>query len=233
MLSILLHRFNSEDEYDVYNCNSVILEQIIEVLGADNYVDPKDFAGSKNCEGWFITVDDGNSTDLELARFLSSRAMRAVFFINPGLIGGVNYASIEELRLIETLGHYIANHSFSHLNLIKLNNTEIFDQIRLAKEWIQKNGFNQLNYFAYPWGRNNFAIRRQVKNMGYEVAFGVTARKFDDCSPRGVLPRLAVTSSFDIAQLHRVLAMRNFGHAESWFREIFRILQTCKSKLDI
>lgn len=231
MICLLLHRFNSQDDTDVYNCSEAILLEIIKTFGAQNYVDPSNFAKSQNSDGWFITVDDGNSTDVFLAKFLSTYNFRAVFFINPGLINSQEHSSIADLRTIVELGHYLGNHSFEHLNLVKLNKTQVLRQIGFSIEWFQRNNFKEIKYFAYPWGRNNFFIRRIVKKMGYDYAFGVTSLKFDHKSPRLVLPRLAVTSQFDFANVSKLQNGRYFRRSESWFREFFRIFLTLKRRL--
>ena len=231
MLAILLHRFESVDRNDPYNCDRSVLEQLIAVLGVDNYVNPGEFASLFCTDGWFITVDDGNETDLSLAEYLAGLNLSAVFFINPGLIGQPGSATINELKSIVELGHHVANHTFTHENLISLSKKEIFEQIILAKKWMEKNNFSELEFFAYPWGRNNFLIRRIVKKAGYPMAFGVTGRKFGKNSPKMCLPRFTISSSFDVAALETLMIRRNFSQFESLIRESFRIFQTLKARM--
>jgi hypothetical protein len=62
------------------------------------------------------TSDDGRVTDYLVAQYLSSKGLRGTFFIVPSNVGNVNglYLSEAQLKQMQSWGHLIANHGYTH-----------------------------------------------------------------------------------------------------------------------
>ena len=106
-----------------------------------------------------ITFDDGSSSDYKYAVYLASKGIRATFYINPGKIGTAGYLTLDQLRKMQTMGHLIANHGYSHINPRDYTDAEFAEDVRKGAEWLVNNGFSQgAKIFAMPGGTAGWEI---------------------------------------------------------------------------
>ncbi|KAK9766326.1 hypothetical protein K7432_004675 [Basidiobolus ranarum] len=115
-----------------------------------------------------ITYDDGPGMFTEgLLNILANKSVKATFFV----IG----KQLESDKLRETLkrayneGHQIAIHTYDHLALSKLNDTQVWNQTRTASEAIAKVIGKSPKYFRCPYGECSEANLKFLGEKGYRV----------------------------------------------------------------
>ncbi|HOK79338.1 MAG TPA: polysaccharide deacetylase family protein [bacterium] len=62
------------------------------------------------------------------------------------------------------------SHTLSHPDLTVLDRKHAWDEIFESKKFIQKNIGRKIDFFCYPYGKQNKKIRDMVKNAGYTGA---------------------------------------------------------------
>ena len=107
-----------------------------------------------------LTFDDYGSTAQvgRLLEILGRKQVRAAFFVlgdwaerEPGLVDQIRHS-----------GHILANHTYSHANLLSLDEAGVRDQIR--RGWPG-------NWLRPPFGRYNAQIRKIALELGYAIKY--------------------------------------------------------------
>lgn len=122
----------------------------------------------------YLSFDDGPALDNETTRLmnvLDRFDAKATFFIN-----GVNInspAREAEVRRMLADGHAVANHSWQHLELDKLTDAEINEQLRLTHERVKGLTGYEMACFRSPWGTTftppGGREENLIKAFGYQV----------------------------------------------------------------
>ena len=118
-----------------------------------------------------LTVDDGTSADVVegYARLCRDTGLRLTFFCN-----GVNRSWTEHATLLRTLHDdnriFLANHTWSHPNLLRLSPRKIADQVRRNETFLD-NTFGTLGrpFLRPPYGYSNRQVAAQLADLGYPV----------------------------------------------------------------
>jgi peptidoglycan/xylan/chitin deacetylase (PgdA/CDA1 family) len=97
---------------DVYKLDWAAFEGHLDALAALG--PPVPLEGPAPRDGWALTFDDAGACSLEVARRLAERGWVAHFFAATALLGRPGFATLDELRLIRSLGHVIGSHSHTH-----------------------------------------------------------------------------------------------------------------------
>lgn len=107
-----------------------------------------------------LTFDDYGSEEqvTELLAILDRERAYAKFF----LIGGWAESNPDLVARIASAGHVIGNHTYSHQDLLRLNDSQVREEIRRgpASEW-----------FRPPRGRYNSRIRRIAREFGLKICY--------------------------------------------------------------
>ncbi len=109
----------------------------------------------------YLTFDDGptaNLTDYILTE-LDKYQAKATFFC----VGGNMQKFPDKLKQIESLGHKIGNHTFSHLNGFKTETLPYIDDVKNASE------FYQTKLFRPPYGKLRSSQAKIVLQQGYKI----------------------------------------------------------------
>lgn len=115
-----------------------------------------------------ITFDDGPSHNTtRLLDELKKRDARVTFFV---LGNRVNQFQ-EQVRRAYSEGHLVASHTYSHLNLIKLPDAALTNEISRANEEIEKITGDKPLYLRPPYGSTNAKVK-QVADM-YTILWNV------------------------------------------------------------
>jgi len=87
----------------------------------------------------YLTFDDGPTHDItpKVLEILNKYNAYATFFC----IGRNVDRTPEILKEIINRGHYVGNHTYSHLNGLKTKNKQYFEDIELAEKYINSNLF--------------------------------------------------------------------------------------------
>lgn len=80
--------------------------------------------------GWTLTFDDAGSGSLEVARALAARGVEAYFFAATALVGRPRFATADDLRAIQALGHVVGSHSHTHPERLSALSRDA-----IAREW--------------------------------------------------------------------------------------------------
>jgi peptidoglycan/xylan/chitin deacetylase (PgdA/CDA1 family) len=114
-----------------------------------------------------FAFDDGYETDYTRARpVLDKYHFSATSYVVGSLVGGSGRLSMEQLKSLQELnGWDIASHSYTHANLTARARPEIDENLRLSKEFLERNGFYKgSDHFAYPHGEfDNDELRSLVQ----------------------------------------------------------------------
>jgi hypothetical protein len=134
-----------------------------------------------------ISSDDGFKNNLNAAEILNSFGIKACFFICPSVIGVQNFDAIsrfckeklhfppieflswDEVEKLQKNGHEIGAHTISHVNIAKLAQSEMEDEIGNCYEVI-KHRCGSVQHFAYPYGRYH-DYNSISKKFSYAIGF--------------------------------------------------------------
>lgn len=108
-----------------------------------------------------LTFDDGpvpESTEIILD-FLSERNKRAVFFC----VGNNVKKNLPLAKKIIGNGHLIANHTFNHAVLTKLDDASVVSEIDSFNHFVNENLNYGVKYFRPPHGKFNLRLKRILK----------------------------------------------------------------------
>jgi len=116
-----------------------------------------------------LTVDDGtNPAVVEgYATLCRDTGLRLTFFCN-----GVNRGWTEHAALLRALHDdnqiFLANHTWSHANLVRLSSRKVADQVRRNEAFLE-NTFGTLGrpFMRPPYGYTNKRVSAQLSDLGY------------------------------------------------------------------
>ena len=144
-----------------------------------------------------ITFDDGFEECYNIMLpILEKYNVKAAFFINPKSVDNQNSSFIKSffsknlkvklqkrimnwdmLREINELGHIVGSHTYSHANLKGLEKSKLDYEIIDSKNKIEKMLNTNCDFFAFPFGNNNFfddnSLSMVIKNYKYGFTSGL------------------------------------------------------------
>ena len=109
----------------------------------------------------YLTFDDGPTANLTdwILNELEKYEAKATFFC----VGGNMQKFPEKLKEIESLGHKIGNHTFSHLNGFKTTTNAYIEDVKNAS------GFHPSKLFRPPYGKLKSSQAKILLQQGYEI----------------------------------------------------------------
>jgi peptidoglycan/xylan/chitin deacetylase (PgdA/CDA1 family) len=113
-----------------------------------------------------LTIDDSptkNGTE-QILKLLQENRIKALFFV----CGKEIEKNINLIKEINSEGHTIGNHSFSHQSLLFKSTNFIYDEIKKTDELLKNNIKIDTLYFRPPYGRINF-YTNVVDNLGKKI----------------------------------------------------------------
>lgn len=130
-------------------------------INAANWtVEPINQANSKVV---LLTIDDApDKNALEMARILKKLSAPAIFFVNGHFIDTPEEAKV--LKEIHELGFAIGNHTYSHLNLESLPESEQLKEIVGLNDRVEEIIGERPKFFRAPFGSNTDYSRKIVKD---------------------------------------------------------------------
>jgi len=157
--------------------NSISLNKLIEFLKNGEPLPAKPVA---------ITFDDGFKETLEnTLPVLAKYRIEATFFIVAEKAGKRNdwdekykdslypLASFDNIRMVKEETIQFESHSLTHKKLNRLSEKELFREITLSKQIIEKELGKEVRFFSYPYGKYDEEAKRVAKEAGYLAAFSV------------------------------------------------------------
>ena len=155
-LSIKQFRFHME--YLKENKYNVI------TLGDDSrHYDEKDIV---------ITFDDGEMNNYEQAfSILKEYGFKAYFFVTAKYVGKPGYMDLKELKELLSHGMVIGSHGLSNEVMTTLLDTQIEEELRASKDFLERNLGVEILDFSIPRSFVNDKIIRKAYEQGYERVF--------------------------------------------------------------
>jgi poly-beta-1,6-N-acetyl-D-glucosamine N-deacetylase len=126
------------------------------------------------------------------------------FFVNTDSVGsGKLFVTWDQLREMSKHGVTIANHTRTHLHMVRANKDEnerqwlqrIEDEIDGAQKKIEQEIGTAPKVFAYPFGEYNAELKKLLKKKGY-IAFTQQAGVIDQDTDTQTLPRFPFGGSY-------------------------------------
>ncbi|MFW5788044.1 MAG: LysM peptidoglycan-binding domain-containing protein [Halanaerobiales bacterium] len=126
-----------------------------------------------------LTFDDGPDTKYtpQILDVLNKHEVPATFFYLGKRIQKNPQVAIRTVQE----GHVIANHSWSHPELTRLNDLKVYDEIKETEIAIAKSSGPQTGLIRPPYGLISQKIMEQLKNLNYRVIqWSVDSRDWQD-----------------------------------------------------
>ncbi len=177
--------------------------------------------GEKNKKRFCVTFDDGFADNFIFAfPIMKKYKIVPTIFLVANFIGTEKlhkrYTNFERDRYLrwkeikEMLQSNVdfGSHTLTHPDLTTLDRKQAWKEIFESKKFIEMNTGRKVNFFCYPYGRQNKKIREMVKNAGYAGAV-ITGWKEKQDDPFA-LPRIGIYghNSFFIFRLKLWIAAR-------------------------
>jgi peptidoglycan/xylan/chitin deacetylase (PgdA/CDA1 family) len=126
-----------------------------------------------------ITFDDGYTDNYDHAyKILKKYGYPATIFVPSDLVNNEGYLNWVQMRKMINNGITIGSHTRRHAYLPDLSIEEQWDEIAASKKILETNLGVAVDYFSYPIGGFNDAIKQLVKKAGYKGATA-TNRGYD------------------------------------------------------
>lgn len=151
-----------------------------------------------------ITFDDAYANLLENAvPALAARGWPFTIFVATEFVGQQGYLSWDDLRGIELKGGTLANHTHSHLHMLRKLEGETDEQwlerlkneITSSQALLEKHLTKPTRHFAYPYGEYNYAILELVDELDF-VGFGQQSGAIGQHSDHRLLPRFPLSGIY-------------------------------------
>jgi len=136
-----------------------------------------------------FTFDDGYRCVYENAySILEKKGFKAAVFVVTNFIGKKNnwdinfglkfpHMTIKQLRELHEMGWIIGSHSHNHLDLTRLPDQQLRNELRISKEILEDIVGDEVFAIAYPYGRYNLRVLEVAGELGYAIGFGTTKGK--------------------------------------------------------
>lgn len=119
-----------------------------------------------------LTFDDGYKQCItNVLPILKKYNFSAFMFIVVDRIGSNKYLNIADIKKLYYNHIYIGSHTLNHLNLTKLNNTQLCNEIYFSKYKLESSLGFPVKYFSYPFGKYNKKIISIVNLSNYRLSF--------------------------------------------------------------
>lgn len=148
-----------------------------------------------------ISVDDGYLSFLTDGwPLLKQYGYPATLFVSTDTVGGEDYMTWQDLRLLQQEGVEIGNHSASHAYLLDRLPAEtesawrsrVADDLERSQAMFKKALGSSPRLFAYPYGEFSTELSRLVRGAGFVAAFGQQSGVITDGQDLYTLPRFPV-----------------------------------------
>ena len=149
-----------------------MFEEQLNYLGGQGYKSLvfEDVSGEKEDGKYVIlTFDDGLKGNFKCALpILKKYGFKAVIFITVGRIGENNYMNWAEIEQMAEHGMSIQSHTMTHKPLQTLKDDEIYEELQMSKEIIEKKLDTKVSALSFPHGSYNKKVILIAQKAGYK-----------------------------------------------------------------
>ncbi|MFK7751197.1 MAG: polysaccharide deacetylase family protein [Sedimentitalea sp.] len=163
-----------------------------------------DMLAQPNARHLFITFDDGNRSDLEIAApRLANQGLEARFFVLSGRLERPGYLSPNDLTQLQQMGFQIGSHGQDHVNWAQLPADQLKQEVRSSRQVLEKATGRSITEAAIPFGSYNRAVLTALRDAGYQVAWTSDGGNMDP--NRFLRPRLSVRNDMTLDYVRHAL----------------------------
>lgn len=154
-----------------------------------------------------LTFDDGGSSFFSpIAEILDKYQLKGYFFIATKHIGTNGFITREQIKDIDSRGHFIGSHSHSHPeNILSLSDDEIDNEWRCSISILEAIVGHQIHVASIPNGYQARKVLESANRCGIKELFtsrpGCEERKFKDIVVKGRFVVLNGMTSKDIIDI--------------------------------
>lgn len=146
-----------------------------------------------------FNFDDGTVGDLLAEPILTANNQRAMSFIATSWLGHEDFMTVDNLKMLQSLGWDISSHTISHPDLTTLDDNNLAKELNNSYDWFVEHGFQKsAGFIAYPYGYYNDNVITKTKQR-YILARSVTT---------GIQPHLGPEYMDDLYKL-KIIESRN------------------------
>jgi len=159
-----------------------------------------------NTKNTVLTFDDGEMNSYEhVFPVLKKHGFLAYFFIIAKRVGLKGYLGWDELRELHQSGMVIGSHGFSHEILTSLLDTQIEEELRASKKYLERNLEITIDTLSIPRGFCDDNVIQKAYDVGYKRIFiSDRPRQLQsDC-----YSRVAVKTSWTLGRFRQALEGR-------------------------
>lgn len=160
-----------------------------------------------------ITFDDGYKNVLLVKDFLKEQSISPALFAiaDPAnanrkeLETDLPFLTPAEIKKLKEAGWTVGCHSLTHTNFRKMNSKETLNQVKNAKQVLEKDLDQKVVYFAYPKGAYTPLVLKTVKESGYKAAFSMNDELLKFGQNCLTIPRVGVDNSHSFLEFKGLL----------------------------
>ena len=232
--ALLYHHFTSEQDRAnqelsnypaAYFCDDTSFDEQMNYLrregyttiSLDNFVAFQNGTQSLPPKPIILTFDDGFASNYLYAfPILKKYGMKATVFVtvDPNCQNFRKYAKVDrclthaEIKEMSGQGISIESHGVTHRYLSALSTDVARWELEESKRYLETLLGKAVKYIAIPSGAYSRAVKRLVRESGYEGAFCMLKGTNSGISDRFALRRLVIGRDFDLEDFRRVLQPR-------------------------
>jgi len=134
------------------------------------------------CKDVYVTVDDGNISDVEIvAPALEARNLGGSFFVPVRLLGQDGYMSKSHVRQLADAGFAIGSHGMRHVDWRKLNEDDLRCEVNDSRQVLEQMIGRKVEQASCPFGSYDRRVLRFLKKAGYKRIYtsdrGINSQK--------------------------------------------------------
>lgn len=122
--------------------------------------------------------DDGHPLDIKLARLLHKYGIKGTFYITPRNRERERISDVD-IRLLSDMGMEVGSHTMTHPYLDRLTDSELHDELKISKQYLERVINRRVISFCYPKGIYDDNIVQTVKKTGYRLARTTASFRLD------------------------------------------------------
>ena len=191
--------------HDFEDISISLFKRILELIGGRcPSLDAPPAVSKHPAMSYFLTFDDGNSSDAEIALpLLLEMNCSATFFLIADKINTPGYISSSQARELLAGGMALGSHSVTHQDMRMLSASQQREEFVASKMRIEDMIGLPVRYFSFPYGKFNPALLQMALDCGYEKV--CTSRHGIARLPCTVLPRNSINGGMSWGTVLRTL----------------------------
>ncbi len=143
-----------------------------------------------------LTVDDGYADDVtQILPVLKRLGMVGTFYIISGRLHEAGFLTPAQVRALDRAGMDVGAHTRTHADLPTLPPTAMRAEIAGSRRELQKLLGHPVAAFAYPYGRLDASVVREVRRAGFALAVTTQGGTSESSEASLTMPRIHVGRS--------------------------------------